>query len=106
MSLMIMTISTMCQNLNFSNFAAIGQCFVEFGFMGDLTLAGLMVFSVFAGFVLRYNMPGNLLLPLGTALTYALYLIQPNPAFLALFILTLVANGVLVVMAMLNFINR
>jgi len=99
-------ISKVCQNLNFSDFSMIGKCFIEFGFMGDLTLAGLMIFSVFAGFILRYNMPGNLLLPLGTALTYCLYIIAPQPWFMALFILTLVANGVLLVMGMLNYINR
>lgn len=102
----VLAISHMCQNLNFINFGQIGQCFLEFGFFGDLTLAGLMIFSVFVAFIIRYNMPGNLIMPLGCALTYALYLISPAPHFLMLFILALIANGVLVVLGMMNYINR
>jgi len=102
----IVLISNACQNLNFSDFSVIGKCVVEFGLFGDITLAGLMVFVVFAGFIMRYNMPGNLLLPLGAALTYGLYIISPQPQFLFLFILTLIINGVLIVMGILNYVNR
>ena len=101
-----MTISYACQNLNFSTFGMIGKCFVEFGFFGDATLLGLVVFSVFAGFVVRYNMPGNLLLPLGCALSYVLWIGTGMPHFFVLLALSLIMNGVLVVLAMMNYINR
>jgi hypothetical protein len=102
-----MPISQLCQNLGFLNFGDIGICFVEFAFGGDLLLAGLMIMAVFVGFVVRYNMPGNILLPLATALTYLLYVISGGTTiFLFLFILTLIINGVLIVVGILNYLNR
>jgi len=104
--MMPILISNVCQNLNFVNFSTIGQCVVEFGLFGDIGLAGLMIFSVFVGLIIRYNMPGNLILPIGCALTYAMYILAGGPIFLFLFILTLIINGALMVMGLMNYVNR
>ena len=105
--IMPLVISYTCQNLNFANFGVLGQCFIQFALFGDLGLAALMLMSVFVGFVVRYNMPGNLLLPLATALTYTVYIASGGAQlYLFLFLITLILNGVLAAMAMLNFINR
>lgn len=104
---MILTISQLCKDLSFSNFGQIGTCFIQFAFGGDLLLAGLMIMSVFVGFVVRYSLPGNFLLPLATAVAYLLFVVSGGTQiFLFLFILTLIINGVLVAVGILNYINR
>ena len=102
----LLLISKLCQDLSFSNFGDIGTCFVQFVFFGDLGLTGLMLMAVFVGYIVRYNMPGSLILPLSVALTYVLYIVSQADFFLFCFILTLIATGVVTVMALLNFINR
>jgi len=107
MQLPMLAISKLCQNLNVSDLSVLGKCFTEFAFFGDLGLAGLAILAVFVGFVVRYNLPGGIILPIGTALSYLLYIMSGGSSiFLFLFILTLIANGVLIVIAMMNYVNR
>ena len=103
----ILAVSKLCQNLNVSDLSVLGQCFIQFAFFGDLGLMGLAIFSVFVGFIVRYNLPGGIILPLGVGLTYLLFIMSGGAGiFLFLFILSLIANGVLVVIGMMNYINR
>jgi hypothetical protein len=107
LQLPILAISKLCQNMNVSDLSVIGKCFIEFNLFGDLGLTGLMIMSVFVGFVVRYNLPGGIILPIGTAIVYLLYIMSGSaPIFLFLLILTLIANGVLIVIAMMNYVNR
>lgn len=107
LQLPILAISKLCQNMNVSDLSVIGKCFIEFNLFGDLGLTGLMIMSVFVGFVVRYNLPGGIILPIGTALAYLLYIMSGGTGiFLFLLILALIANGVLIVIAMMNYINR
>jgi hypothetical protein len=100
-------LSQLCQNMNFANFGQLGTCFIETMLFGDIGLAGLMILSVFVGFIVRYNMPGQLILPLATALTYILFIATGGASiFFFFFILTLIVNGVLVVLGIMNYINR
>jgi len=103
----ILLVSKACQNMNVSDFSVLGKCFIDFAFFGDMGLTGLMLMSVFVGFVVRYNMPGGIILPIGTALTYLLYIMSGGGTiFLFLLIMTLIANGVLIVLGVMNYINR
>ena len=103
----LMLVSKACQNLNVSDLSVLGKCFIDYAFFGDLGLTGIMIMSVFVGFIVRYNLPGGMILPIGTALTYLLYIMSGGATiFLFLLVLTLIANGVLVVMALMNYINR
>ena len=100
-------ISTLCQNLAGGNIGVLGTCFIQMVLFGDLGLAALMIFSVFLGFIVRYNLPGNLIIPLSVALTYVVYIVSGSaPMFLFLFIISLVINGVLMGIGILNYINR
>ena len=102
-----LVVSQLCQNLAFNNFGQILTCFVQLNLFGDFTLFALVILSVFVGYVVRYNLPGTLLLPISIALAYVLYMMSGGQTFfLAALIVTLIINGVLVVMGVMNYINR
>jgi ABC-type uncharacterized transport system permease subunit len=107
MDMPIMLVSKVCQNMNVADFSVLGKCFIDYAFFGDLGLTGIMIMSIFVGFVVRYNMPGGIILPIGTALSYLLYIMSGGSSiFLFLLIMTLIANGVLIVIGVMNYINR
>lgn len=106
-NLPVLAVSEFCKNLDYTKFGDIGKCFIENSFFGDLTLAGIMVMVVFVALVVRFGFPLQLILPLGMALTYTLYWASGGATiFLALFMLTLIIGGGLLVVAILNYVNR
>jgi hypothetical protein len=106
-NLPILAVSVMCQNMNISNLGTLITCFIETNLFGDLGLFALCILSIFVGFIVRYNLPGNILLPISVALTYTLYIMSGNqPFFLAALIVVLVMNGAVLALGILNHINR
>lgn len=101
-----MPVSELCQAVNFTNFSQVGDCFVQQALFGDFMLLGIIITVMFVIMLHRYNFPMLMFLPFVNVLTYTLFLFNGDPTFLGLFILSLVASGVALIIGMLNYLNR
>lgn len=99
-------VSQLCQDLIYTNFGDVGQCFVENVLFGDLTLAGLLIFVLFTALIIRYNFPITMIIPVGTALAYVLWLMTAADIFLGVLLLALVIGGAILIIGLINYINR
>jgi len=101
-----MPYSALCTNLNYTNFSLVGRCFVEQVFMGDVVLFSILLTIMFVFLVVRYNFPKQLLFPFGSVLFYTLYLTSGSEIFLSLLILTAIITGAVMVIGLMNYLNR
>ena len=101
-----MVVSKLCQDLLFTNFGSVGQCFVEVNLFGDVTLAGIILFVLFTGLIVRYNFPIQVILPVGIALTYVLWLMTASDLFMGILILGLIVGGAVLIIGLINYLNR
>ena len=106
LNLPILAVSKLCENLNFTNFGTVGQCFVQTTMLGDVTLAGLIIFVLFTALILRYNFPITMMLPVGLTLAYVLWLMTAASIFMGVFILGLIVGGAILIIAMISYLNR
>ena len=99
-------VSKLCQDLLFTNFGSVGQCFVELNMFGDITLAGIIIFVLFIALIVRYNFPIQMILPVGIALSYVLWLMTSADLFLGVLILGLIVGGGILIIGLINYLNR
>jgi len=106
MNPMILAVSKLCQDVSFINFGTVGQCLVETTMFGDVTLAGIIVFVLFTGLIIRYNFPITMMLPVGISIAYVLYLMTGAALFMGVLILGLIIGGAILIIALLQYLNR
>jgi len=106
MSLPILAISKLCQDVSFTNFGLVGQCLVESTLFGDVGLAGLLIFVMFTALVVRYNFPITIMLPVGISLSYVLWLMTASALFMGIFILSLIIGGAVLIIGLIQYLNR
>jgi len=106
MNLPILAVSKLCAELNYTNFNTVGTCLVETTMFGDVILAGLIVLILFTALIVKYNFPITMILPVGLALTYLLWLMAGADIFMGLLLLGLIVGGGVLIIALLNYLNR
>ena len=106
MNLPLLAISTACQRLNFTDFGSVGNCFVENVLFGDVGLAGIIIFILFAALVVRYNFPVTMMIPVGIALGYVLWLMTGAEIFMGMLILALIIGGAVLIIGLIQYLNR
>jgi hypothetical protein len=106
MDLPILAVSKLCSNLNYTEFDMVGKCLVESTLFGDVVLAGLILLILFTALIVKYNFPITMILPVGIALTYLLWLMAGADIFMGLLLLGLIVGGGVLIIALLNFLNR
>jgi hypothetical protein len=103
---MPLLLSQTCQRLQYTNLGDVGKCLNEVTLGNDPLLGGIILTIMFIGLLVRYNFPMTLLLPFGMALSYGLWLISGSDIYLGIFMLTIMAGGAVLILAMLKAINR
>jgi len=106
MNLPLLAVSEGCQRLLFTDFGSVGACFVEGTVFGDVTLMGIIIFIMVAFLIVRYNFPIQTILPVGIALSYAMYIMSGAEVFLGFMILGLIIGGAMLVIGILQHVNR
>jgi len=106
MSMIMLATSTLCKNLNFTNFGTVGQCFVETTMFGDVALAGILIFVLVSAMIIRYNFPIQTILPVGISLAYVLWLMTASDLFMGMLILGLIVGGAVLIIGLLQYLNR
>jgi hypothetical protein len=106
MNIPLLAVSNLCKNLNFTNFGTVGECFVQTTLFGDITIAGILVFVLVTALIVRYNFPITMILPVGIALTYVLWLMTLSELFLGIFILGLIIGGAVLIIGLIQYLNR
>lgn len=106
MNLPLLAVSKLCSSLNFTDFGTVGQCFVETTMFGDVALAGLIIFVLFTALVIRYNFPVTIMIPVGLSLAYVLLLMTSATIFMGIFILGLIIGGAVLIIGLLQYLNR
>lgn len=106
MNLVILATSIACQRLNFTNFGDVGTCLVESVFYGDVAIAGLIMFVLFTALIIRYNFPITIILPVGLALSYVLWLMSGAEIFMGLLLLALIVGGAILIISLISYLNR
>ena len=102
-----MGVPGICQDIAWTNWGQVGQCFTQIGSFGDLALAGLLLSVLFLLVMVRYNLPLFLLLPMSWVLSWTLWLLSGGATiFLAFFLLSTMLNGAVLIIAILNYLNR
>ena len=101
-----MLLSTLCEQVNFMDFATVGTCFVQQTVFGDFVLFGVLLTIMFASVLVWHRFPYILMIPFSTAMFYGLYIIQGGGIFLSLFLLMLVISGAVTVVGLLGYLNR
>jgi len=102
----ILAVTTACQQLDFTNFGNVGSCFVENVLFGDVVLAGIIILIMFTALMIRYNFPITMMIPVGVALGYVMWLMSGADIFMGLFILALIIGGAVLVIGILQYLNR
>lgn len=102
----VLAVSKLCANLNYTQFDKVGQCLVEGALFGDAVLAGLIILVLFTALIVKYNFPITMILPVGLALSYLLWLMAGADIFMGLLLLGLIVGGGVLIMALLNYLNR
>lgn len=95
-----------CQDLLFTNFGDVGTCFIQNVLFGDFTLAALVIFVLMTALIIRYNFPITMIMPVGTALAYVLWLISGADLFLGIMMLGLIMGGGVLILGVLNYVNK
>lgn len=106
MNIPIIAISKLCQDISFTNIGQVGKCFVETTMFGDLALAGVIIFVLFSALIVKYGLPITIMIPVGLALTYVLWLMTKTDIFMAILILALIIGGAVLIIALINYLNR
>jgi len=106
MDMIMLATSTLCKNLNFTNFGSVGSCFVETTMFGDVTLAGILIFVLVSALIIRYNFPIQTILPVGISLAYVLWLMTASDLFMGMLILGLIVGGAVLIIGLLQYLNR
>jgi len=106
MNITILAVSKLCSSLNYTDFGSVGSCLVETTMFGDVILAGLVILVLFAALMVKYNFPITMILPVGLALTYLLWLMAGADVFMGLLILGLIVGGGVLIMGLLQYLNR
>lgn len=102
----ILAVSEMCSRLNYTHFDTVGECLVQSTLFGDVVLAGLLLLVLFTALIIKYNFPITMILPVGIALTYLLWLMAGADIFMGLMLLGLIVGGGVLIIALLNYLNR
>jgi len=102
----LLAVSVACQGLDFTNFGNVGQCLVDGALFGNVGLAGLIILVMFTAMIIRYNFPVTTIIPVGIALSYVLFLMTGADLFMGLLIFGGVIGGSIVIIAILNHLNR
>lgn len=97
---------SMCNDLIFTNFGDVGTCFIENVLFGDFTLAALIMFVLVTALIIRYNFPITMIIPVGTSLAYVLWLVSGADIFLGILMLGLIVSGGVLVLGVLNYVNK
>lgn len=101
-----MPISYACQNMQYTNFGQLGQCFTEFVFFGDITFAAVIVL-VLLGFIgVKAQLPFEVLYPALLGFTFALWLFSGSSWLMGLFLIGLVLGGIVFGISILQNISR
>jgi len=87
-------------------FGTVGQCFVETTMFGDVVLAGILIFILIVALMLRNNFPIQTILPVGISLTYILWVLTASDLFMGLFILSIIVGGAVMIIGLLQYLNR
>ena len=106
MNMPLLATSVLCQRLNFTNFGDVGTCLVESVFYGDIAIAGIILFVMFTALIVRYNFPITIILPVGLALAYVLWLMSGAEIFMGVLLLALIVGGAILIIALINYLNR
>lgn len=104
--MMPVLVSKLCQNLNYTHFDTVGECLVQTTLFGDVILAGLLIFVLFTGLIIRYNFPITIILPVGLVLAYVLWLMTGANLFMGVLLLALIIGGSVLIIAIIQYINR
>ena len=102
----IMAVSELCKNLNYTDFSSVGTCVVETTMFGDVILGGLVLMILFTALIVKYNFPITMILPVGIALTYLLWLMAGADIFMGLMLLGLIVGGGVLILAIIQYLNR
>lgn len=101
-----MPISHLCQNLNFTNFGQVGQCFTELVFFSDLTLASIMIL-LFLGYMgIRAQLPFEVLYPSILGFSFVLWLLTGSSWLMGIFLIGLLIGGILLGIMFLQNLAR
>jgi len=106
MDLLMLATSVACQRLSFLDFGSVGSCLVETTMFGDVALAGVIIFVLFTALLIRYNFPVTMIIPVGIALAYVLYIMTYADIFLGILILGLIIGGAILIISLLSYLNR
>lgn len=106
MDLTLLAVSKLCQNVSFTDFGMVGQCLIEGTMFGNVALAGLIIFVLFTGLIVRYNFPITMMLPVGLALSYVLFLMTGADIFMGILILALIVGGAVLIIGLIQYMNR
>jgi len=96
----------LCEDLIFTNFGDVGTCFIQNVLFGDFTLAALIIFVLMTALIIRYNFPITMIIPVGTSISYVLWLVSGADIFLGILILGLITGGAVLIIGILNYINK
>ncbi len=106
MNIPLLAVSKLCQDVLFTDFGLVGQCLVEGTMFGNVALAGLIMFVLFTGLIIRYNFPITVMLPVGLALSYVLFLMSGADIFMGILILALIIGGAVLIIGLIQYMNR
>lgn len=101
-----MPISTLCKNINFTDMSHVGKCFTEFVFFGAGDLAALTIIILFVLVGVKAQLPLEVWLPAFLGLSFVLWLMVGAAWLMGFFLLGLLVGGVLLALAILNYLAR
>ena len=104
--LMVFLTSKLCKDLSFLHWDTVGTCFVEQTLFGDVTLLGIIAFTLFGGLLIKYNFPMTMLLPVGIGLSYVLFIMTGADFFLGVMLLGLIISGAILMIAILQYLKE
>jgi len=84
-------VETFCLDVN-QHLTTWGGCLRDTIFFGSYELMALIAFVLFALVIYKTRLPGFLALPMGTMLTYGLYVVEPTPVYLVIFLAALIVS--------------
>lgn len=106
MNLPLLAVSTACQRLNFTDFGSVGTCFVDNVMFGDVALVGIIILIMVIAIMIKNSFPMTMMIPVGISLGYVLMLMTGLALFEGIMLLGLIIGGAMVVIAILQFLNR
>jgi hypothetical protein len=110
MMLPILSLNTITNYCKFTdmvtNINAMGQCITQTSTFGFPEIVAFAFIGILAYLVAKEQLPAGVSIPAGMVLFYTLNLIFPGPILFALFILSVIAGGIMISAAILRFIMR